>query len=142
AVPRLFPAGLDQLRPVLATLPPGTRGGMSLALPERFGEAPAFQLQRRRLEERVTADLAGLWPKAALRVHAAGNAGFAAALLEAGAALHHGHADVMLVGGVESFHDPTAVELLLEENRLFHGTGPTVPTPGEGAAIPLRPRGH
>ena len=48
----------------------------------------------------------------------------------------------MLVGGVESFHDPTAVELLLEEERLFDGTDPTVPIPGEAAAILLVARGE
>jgi 3-oxoacyl-[acyl-carrier-protein] synthase-1 len=142
--------GLDRLAPVIdAILAPhlarlqalgsGARVGAVLALAERFAEGapPDRGAERQRavaLVERALSQ-AGLAPL--MQVVTQGRAGGAAALLEAGAALASGSLDAVLVGGMDTHHDPDVLEALELEGRLFDGERPGGLVPGEGAAFLL-----
>lgn len=64
-----------------------------------------------------------------------GHDGGVSALARARALLATGQADICLVGGVESYCDADALEVLANANRLKNDDSPTGLTPGEGAAF-------
>jgi len=146
---------LSQLLPLLAKWPPSVEMGLSVALPpwldarsplattlavlpgatpERFG-ADTLRLARERIFRALREPLRALpltWREAAeCRAHA----GFAHALLAANVALQQRELEAVLVGGLDTYHDPLVFEGLLEDERVFDGENLDSMIPGEGGAF-------
>jgi 3-oxoacyl-[acyl-carrier-protein] synthase-1 len=127
---------------LLRTLPARTRIGVGLCLPVRMGAGglSRSRAQRAALEKHVTAALEALGVEPLVRVETRGHAALSFVLLDAGTAFAQQTLDVVLVGGVDSYHDPDVVVELLEQERLFDGENLDSFIPGEGGAFMLLAR--
>lgn len=134
---------VDRLGPMLSALPNRSATALALCLPNRMTphpEAEVFNRQRGHIE-RALLDRLGLYVRqphlySLPRGHAAG----AYAIREAATALSSRRIDVAIVGGVESYYDPQAMDALVVEKRIFDGEDPDAFMPGEGGSFFLLTR--
>jgi len=116
---------------------------VALCLPSRLegenGDAP----KQRRTVERAVGEILGRHGKTAIITsHARGHAALAFALREAAETLVTTRPEVVVVGGIDSYHDPDVVDALLEQGCLFDGEQLDSFIPGEGAAFLVLSRPH
>jgi 3-oxoacyl-[acyl-carrier-protein] synthase-1 len=149
--PRSF--GLARMEPVvralllphlekLAAVTPNAQIPVVLCVAERLadtesGQAPA---ERMRLESQVSAlvQAAGLRP--ALFSVTRGNASLASAMAEMGGLVAAGRYEAAIVGGIDTWYDPAAIEALQRNRRIFDGENLDSFIPGEGGAFFLLSR--
>ena len=131
---------LAQIAPALARLGAGARIGLAVCVTDRFTRRPraAAIADLKELETDLRSWFEARPVKlAALLMIPRGAAGMGFGLLEAAAPLGAGQLDAVVLVGVDSYHDPDAVEELLATRRLFDGKNVDSMIPGEGAAALL-----
>jgi 3-oxoacyl-[acyl-carrier-protein] synthase-1 len=144
-VARLVQILRETLRPLGPTLDAlGGRTGVVLAVAERFHDphAPALRAQRDALAQALDGWCAERPQTLSHGLVAEGHAGFATAAAWAGEALVGGALDVVVVAGVDSYHDGDVVQGLLCSERVFDGKNLDSMTPGEGGAALVLTRPH
>jgi 3-oxoacyl-[acyl-carrier-protein] synthase-1 len=136
--------GVAALTEALAPLAGGARSLRARLVlcvdePRRTGAGapadPARDQQTKLAAERVVASARAAVGELSVEVVARGAAGAAVALPDALAALGAGAADVVLLGGMHSDHDPREVAALEAAGRLFSPDNLDALVPGEAAAF-------
>jgi 3-oxoacyl-[acyl-carrier-protein] synthase-1 len=135
----LADGALAQLSTPLAALPREAKLAALVGVPEPLaqGRNDKSTAQERRLNGELASAISKHLPRAVVRSFALGHASLAFAIREAAAALAAQKIDAALVGGVDSYYDPEAIEILLQQGRLFDGENADSLIPGEGAAFLL-----
>ena len=130
------------LAPALRALPAATRIGLQLCLPERMADdgPRAARRDRTRLEGVLVGALEALGLSVVSGTIARGHASLGFAVIEAGAALASRHLDAVVIGGLDTYHDPAVIEALIDERRLYDGKTLDAFIPGEGGALLLLAR--
>jgi 3-oxoacyl-[acyl-carrier-protein] synthase-1 len=96
--------------------------------------------ERKKLEFQVTAMLQAAGLRPILHSVARGNASMAFALTELGGLVATGRYEAAIVGGIDTWYDPAAIEALQQERRIFDGENLDSFIPGEGGAFFLLSR--
>jgi 3-oxoacyl-[acyl-carrier-protein] synthase-1 len=128
---------IDALGETLDRVGRGARVEVALCLPTGARSRGFGRVIRAAFERRLSgADALELWSQ-----FAHDHSSLAAALGEVLPRLEHGAVDLAVVGGVDTYHDPDAVEALLADGRVLHGDNVDAMIPGEGASFMLLARG-
>lgn len=129
---------IDRLGPMLAALPGRGSVALALCLPNRMRPHPdavVFNRQRGHVERALLERLGGYVRDPHFYSLPHGHAAGAYAIKTAAAALASHKIEAAVVGGVESYYDPDAMDALVVEQRIFDGEDPDAFIPGEGGCF-------
>lgn len=135
---RLVAIGQALLEPLAGRLSDTGRGelrvALSFGLAERFGRNDR-QAERTSLEQAFARVFLARGIEVATSSLPLGHAAFARTILDAGRALGERAADVVILGGVDTYYEPDAIDELTGQRRLFDGDNLDSLLPGEGGAF-------